>query len=373
MKSKKSSFLKVIIRIIAGCITLFYLLSCFTPYINPSNGFVWTFLALGFPVLLLLMGLIVVISLFINKKIFLITLLILLAGYKNINSSIAYQVFNPSIFRGKTIKVLSWNVDGLLNVEQPLKLQKSKRDKVIDFIKTTNADIVCLQDNTFCVVASKKHSDDITEMKNMGYPYHVISEDFNTEKNKSESYGTGIFSKYPIENTNKINYKGNNYESLLYADINIKGKTVRVFTTHLRSMRLHYEIYYPTEDYTMSQDDTADVLSKSIFHKLIYFDKKHTEQAITAKAVMDSTKLPFILCADLNSVPASFVYHQISKGLNDAFLNKGSGLGKTYSELSPSLRIDVILTSPVIKPLNYSSPRLVLSDHYPVVATIGLP
>ena len=373
MKTNKSAISKIIIRIIAGCIVITYFLSCLTPYINPSNGFVWTFMALGFPVIFLLMALVVVISLLINKKVFFISLLILMAGYKNINSSFAYHVFNPSIFRGKTIKVLSWNIDNILNTEHPLKPDRIKREKVISFIKTSEADIVCLQDNAFCVAAGKKITDDITEMKLLGYPYFVLSEDFKTEKNKSVSYGTGIFSKYPIVGNNKINYKGNYYESLLYVDLNIKGKIIRVFTTHLRSMRLPYEIYYPTEEYTMSQDDTADILYKSVFHKLIYFDKKHSEQSITAKKIMDSTKIPYILCADLNSVPASFVYHHISDGLNDIFLKVGSGFGNTYSKISPTLRIDVVLTSPTITPLNYSSPRLVLSDHYPVIATIGLP
>ena len=191
-------------------------------------------------------------------------------------------------------------------------------------------------------------------------------------RNKFDIYGTAIFSKYPIVNSSKVNYKGINYESLLYADLNVKGKTIRVFTTHLRSMRLPNEIYFPTEDYNLSQADTAHIFGKNKFQKLIYFDQKHVEQAIMAKQVLDSTKYPFIFCADLNSVPASFVYHHLSKGLNDVFLKQGNGFGKTYSEISPTLRIDVVLTSPEFKSLNYLSPQLKLSDHYPVITTIGL-
>ncbi len=371
MKFKKGYIYKISGWIIIGIIVFFYLLSCFTPYINPSICYLWTFLALGFPVLFLLMSLVVFTTLFINKKLFIFSLLILLSGYKNFNSSFAYHVFNASIFRGKTIKVLSWNADDILNILHPLKPDRLKREKMISFIKETNADIVCLQDNTFCI-NNNEHINDITELENLGYKYHVLSSDYISVRNKFDIYGTAIFSKFPIVYSNKINYKGYNYESLLYADLNVKGKTIRVFTTHLRSMRLPYEIYYPTEDYNLSQADTAYIFGKNKFQKLIYFDKRHAEQAITAKQVLDSTKYPFIFCADLNSVPASFVYHHISRGLNDVFLEEGNGFGKTYSEISPTLRIDVVLTSPEFKSLNYSSPQLKLSDHYPVIATIGL-
>jgi len=372
MQSNKANILKLFIRIIAGSISVAYLLSCFTPYMNPSGGFLWTILALGFPVLLVLMALVVVVSLFINSRVFLISILILLAGYKNINSCFAYHIFNASIYKGKKIKVLSWNVDGIFNVLHPLKPDKHRRQKLIDFITTTDADIVCMQDNSFCI-SNSKLTNDIKEMEQLGYPYHVLADDYISVRDNTEVYGTSIFSKYPIIGTSKVKYSGINYESLLYADVKIGINKIRVFTTHLRSMRLHKEIFYNTEDYTMVQEDTADILNQSVIHKLIYFDKRHAEQAIVAKQVMDTTKLPFIFCGDLNSVPSSFVYHHLSSGLNDVFLQKDWGFGSTYSEISPTLRIDVLLTSPGLTSINYFSPRLKLSDHYPVVATVGLP
>jgi endonuclease/exonuclease/phosphatase family metal-dependent hydrolase len=74
----------------------------------------------------------------------------------------------------------------------------------------------------------------------------------------------------------------------------------------------------------------------------------------------------------MNAVPSSFVYHQMRKGLNDAFLEKGWGFGRTYDSLSPTLRIDVLFTSPSIKTIQYHSPRLHLSDHLPIITDINL-
>ncbi len=364
--------LKYCLQTIAVCITISFILACLTPFVNPEYSAVFTLLSLGFPVVFLLMLIQVIVFLFINKKLFFVGVLILALGYKNIVSVFAFNSSNTKeLPKSKTLKVLSWNVDGFIYEIYPNLSDNNKRQKMLDFIKASNADILCLQDNTF----SDEHRnvpDDVKDLEKMGYIYHVISCDYCTNNN-SRKYGTGIFSKYAIARTDKVNYKGINYESLLYADVMINNKPFRLFTTHLRSMVLKYQEYFPEEDYKLMQQDTADVLYKSVIHKLIYFDKKHTEQALIAKQVMDTTKIPFIFCADLNSVPSSYVYHHIAAGLKDVFLETGNGFGQTYFELSPTLRIDVMLTTPDIKALNYSCPKLQLSDHYPIVATVVLP
>ena len=113
-----------------------------------------------------------------------------------------------------------------------------------------------------------------------------------------------------------------------------------------------------------------------VFHsnkleKLKRYDTSHIQQAMLIKKVMDTTKIPFFFCADMNSVPSSYVYHHISKNLTDAFVAKGFGWSGTYSGIAPFLRIDVVLMSKELKPINYFSPRLELSDHYPIVTDIS--
>ena len=369
---KAKNVVKYCLQTIAVCITISFLLACLTPFVNPVHSAIFTLLSLGFPVLLLLMLIQLFVFLFINKKLFLFSLLILALGYKNIVSVFAFHYNSTKeLPNNKTLKILSWNVDGFIYEIYPDKSDKNKRQKMMKLIKASNADILCLQDNTF----TDEHlnvPDDIQDLEKMGYTYNVISSDYCTNNN-SRKYGTGIFSKYPITRSGKTNYNGINYESLLFADIMINNKPIRVFTTHLRSMVLKYQEYFPEEDYKLMQEDTADVFYKSVIHKLIYFDKKHTEQALVAKQLMDTTKIPFIFCADLNSVPSSYVYHHIAAGLKDVFLQTGWGFGQTYSELSPTLRIDVMLTTPDIKALNYTCPKLNLSDHYPITATLMLP
>ncbi len=368
---KAKNVVKYCLQTIAVCITISFLLACLTPFVNPVHSAIFTLLSLGFPVLLLLMLIQLFVFLFINKKLFLFILLILALDYKNIVSVFAFHLNKTTDSSNTTLKVLSWNVDCIIYELYHNLTDINKRQKMLEFIKASNADILCLQDNTF-TDDERNIPDDIKDITKMGYPYHILSNDYCTNNN-SRKYGTSIFSKYPIARSGKTNYKGINYESLLFADILINNKPIRVFTTHLRSMVLKYQEYFPEQDYKMIQQDTADILYKSVLHKIIYFDKKHVEQAFIAKQVMDTTKIPFIFCADLNSVPSSFVYHHIAAGLKDIFLQTGWGFGQTYSELSPTLRIDVMLTTPDIKALNYTCPKLNLSDHYPILATLMLP
>ena len=58
--------------------------------------------------------------------------------------------------------------------------------------------------------------------------------------------------------------------------------------------------------------------------------------------------------------------------LQDAFLKKGFGIGRTFTGLSPTLRIDYIFTDHHFRIEQFT--RLVknLSDHYMIVADIGL-
>ena len=372
MKGKRRNIIKWVVKAVLILLTISYLLSCLTPYIDPKYGAIWTMLSLSFPILFLLMTMVSFLLLIFRRKLFLINLFIIALGFKNINSCFAYQFFTSSkIEGGYKMKILSWNVDDFIYELQPSLADKKKRLKMLLFIKNTNADIICLQDNAFCF--EPKLPNDVKDIQTMGYPYYKLSEDYYSRGKNTRKYGTAIFSKYPILSSDTINYKGVNYESLLYADIKIKNRVVRVFTTHLRSMLLHYQKYFSGEDYGMLQEDTSNIFEKSTLHKLIYFDQKHTEQSMVARQVMDTTKLPFIFCGDLNSVPSSFVYHHLSKGLKDAFLAKGKGLGNTYSELSPTLRIDVMFTTPDIEVVNYQTPKLALSDHYPIIVDLNIP
>lgn len=55
-----------------------------------------------------------------------------------------------------------------------------------------------------------------------------------------------------------------------------------------------------------------------------------------------------------------------------SFITAGAGLGRTFHSITPSLRIDVVLVSPAIQVVQYYSPQLDLSNHYPIITDIQL-
>jgi endonuclease/exonuclease/phosphatase family metal-dependent hydrolase len=78
------------------------------------------------------------------------------------------------------------------------------------------------------------------------------------------------------------------------------------------------------------------------------------------------------LTGDFNDVPNSYTYFTIRKNLQDAFLKNGFGIGRTYSTLAPTLRIDYILATREFTIPQFNRIVKDYSDHYLLVADLRL-
>jgi endonuclease/exonuclease/phosphatase (EEP) superfamily protein YafD len=133
-------------------------------------------------------------------------------------------------------------------------------------------------------------------------------------------------------------------------------------------MQLKTDNQNPNFDYNFVQDDTAVMFNKNKIHKLRYYDSVHVQQAHIVQTALQKAKYPVVFCADLNAVPSSYVYHTVKDNLHDAFLQKGFGWGATYPNILPTIRIDVLLHSPLLQTQQYfCKPISSSSDHYPVL------
>jgi len=372
--SKKKIF-TTFIKISFYTSVIFYLLACLTPYISPKYFYPLTFLAIGFPLLLIVMLVWLIFFGFYKKKFTLIVFVIILFGFKNIISVFSFHLPQQKLEQKSTtaIRVLSWNVMNFVMHEVKNDTIGNPYKKMMNFIKSTNADIICIQD--FEQLDSSIFLHPISYIKDsLFFPYVYLSPDIDTTTFWGHSYyGTCIFSKFPIVNSSRVQYNGKHFtESLAIADISYNNKIFRVFNTHLRSMYTSMDTTLPREDFKYVIDDTNLVFHSSKLFKIKHFDTSHINQIEIIKKVFDTTKTPFVFCADLNSVPSSFVYHKLSENLIDAFTEKGFGWKGTYASSIPFLRIDVVLMSNQFKTLQYFSPTLNLSNHYPVIADISL-
>jgi len=62
----------------------------------------------------------------------------------------------------------------------------------------------------------------------------------------------------------------------------------------------------------------------------------------------------------------------VRTGMQDAFLKKGFGIGRTFTGLSPTLRIDYIFADDHFKVKQFNRIVKNLSDHYMLVADVEL-
>ncbi len=372
MKKQVTGIPKLILLTTGILYSLAFLLSCFTAKIQPCNFSYITYFELGFPFLFAGFVLVLMPLTFIFfRKYFWITILILPISITNVKAIFSFHF--PNKFEvskpGNQIRILSWNVNAFLYKPYIVlgKQEQGWQMAMVDFIKEMQPDIMCFQD--FAAAPEKYGKVNVAYLADsVGYPYHYFSED-------GDNYGTIIFSKLPVIDSGRIKYTERKYpESMAYIDV-LKGKdTLRVYNTHLRSMNLHQDkITIDNIGYLeFVKEDTAVLFHANRLQRLQYFDCIHAQQAQIVKQTLDTTSHPYIFCADLNSVPSSYVYHHIQNGLKDAFTCAGSFLCGTYHSFTPTLRIDVTLMSPSLKPVQYYSPRLELSDHYPVVTDIQL-
>ena len=87
---------------------------------------------------------------------------------------------------------------------------------------------------------------------------------------------------------------------------------------------------------------------------------------------MNNCDIPFVIAGDFNDTPASYAVTKITDSLNNAFIQKGQGLGRTYNGKFPNFQIDYIATSKDFEVENYHIIKAKLSDHFPVRSDLSL-
>jgi endonuclease/exonuclease/phosphatase family metal-dependent hydrolase len=110
--------------------------------------------------------------------------------------------------------------------------------------------------------------------------------------------------------------------------------------------------------------------SKTLISKLRKGYKYRYSQAQIVRGQIEQSPYPVILTGDFNDVPNSNTYFTISKNMQDAFLKKGSFIGRTFRFISPTLRIDYILADKSFEVNQVRVIHVPYSDHYPVEADL---
>lgn len=306
-----------------------------------------------------------VVWLFRKSRLWIFCFVCLVVSFNYIHTLIPFRVTAsvPHKKKLQTLRILSWNISKWNERNKAARGGISYRYPMMDFIESTEADVVCLQE-FFESTDPELAEANIPELKKRGYPHYVFFPSFQLFEGKLK-YGLVIFSKFPILKSDFLeNSKGEHSEGLLYADIQINEKIVRVFTTHLESPGIDKSDY-----------DAAGKMkiSKQVLWKIknSYFLRNH--QAETLAQQVKESPYQSVICGDLGDVPGSYAYNTVKGGYVDVFVKKGLGLGATLQHTSPTLRIDYIFSHPSFKVLYFENlNHIKYSDHYPLIADLSL-
>ena len=233
-------------------------------------------------------------------------------------TSISEMKFIP---QSKEIKIISYNIHSGLNKDMFPTLFD-----IIDFLRVSDADIICLQE--------------VNESAKVGFQVSSLKEELKMYShfganvvNLGTNYGLVTYSKYPIKSEKHI-YLSSDAEQrgLLHTVINVDGKKLNIINVHL--------------------------------------GVKKEEREIQIKEVLDFAKSldpePYIVVGDFNEGEISL------EGTNLKDVAEETDKSNILTFASGLYRIDYILASSNIEIIDYNVLFKNMSDHYPIIARLKI-
>jgi endonuclease/exonuclease/phosphatase family metal-dependent hydrolase len=247
-----------------------------------------------------------------------------------------------------TIKVLQWNV-----------WYHEKCENIVNFIKRSDADIVCCQELTVNFKEANPGIDVPAEIaKACNYNYHFNPQTIYGTSGEQVQMGNGIFSKFPIKDKGfkyvqkaDPNIKSYETEPRTYVEVtlDINGQELKVGTVHLSY----------SKEFGMNE-------------------KRLAEAEKLYEAVQDNHE-KFILTGDMNALPDS----PIIKKLEELFIHADPNIDRStwttkpfsyqgFEANSRDWRLDYIFATEDINVIENKIIDTSYSDHLPILTEIQI-
>jgi len=349
---------------LCACILISYL----APVVNPTKFWPVAFFGLAYPYLLLGNALFIIYWL-VRKRLWLFLSVISIAiGWEILNQNIGLRpsrsysyTYNPNL-----IKLMTYNVHNFKRYGS--KNDISTKQDILQIIKDERPDIIGFQEFYTRNKGQYDMLDSIQRIMNSNNFYFM-----SVVSNRSEAIGMALFSKFPILSHGMVQLASSraSENQCIYADVRKGDKTFRVYSVHLQSIRFDPEDYRYLNNVS-PEEGKPEGSAMRLGAKLKTAFQKRSEQVFKVKNHAAACPYPYLITGDFNDTPTSYAVNQMAKGLKNAFVEKGSGLGRTYNGSFPNYQIDYIMTSPQFDVSDYHIIEKRLSDHYPVRSDVVL-
>lgn len=356
-----------------------FTIGCYSEWFFSANWWPVGFLTISLFYILIVLLAFFIFWLFVKAGWSLIFVVTAAISFKHIRNIIPFRAtsdFNMQKQAG-ALRIMDWNVAQFNILET--KQNPATHQQMIQLINEYQPDIACFQEMV-C-------ADTLVDINTPYYhkysffpvyyfvdvlhlPYYFYTYDFKDDFMQRQHFGIIIFSKYPIINKQTISNYPHDYNSVFqYADIVKEKDTFRVFNIHLQSLKFSLSNLKYIDNPSLGTDPGL-AKSKSVLSKFKTGFLKRQVQADNVRIEIDKSPYPVIVCGDFNDVPNSYPYETIGRGLQDAFVEKGSGMGRTFSGISPTLRIDNIFVDKRYKVEQFFRIAKKLSDHFPLITDL---
>lgn len=351
--------------ILSGMIALLVILAAYSGHISPlAHGGYWGLLGLAFPFILAGAILWMLLQLLFCRAGSLIVLAALIASGGPILNYCPLHFFKPSAPEdAPRIKVLTYNTLEFREFS-PQELGDQTRNRTMDYIINSGADIVCLQEVKYINVRnfSSVTSEDLSTLQKL-YPYII----HNGED-------VMLLSKFPVAGIH-LDYTRQEFGGDLAAyRVDLHGIRLTVFNVHLQSIGLTQEDKELYGDLTKGHTDGLRQewreVKSSLLSKIAAANVARGRQIDKIVRYIEHYGGPNVMVSgDFNDVSASYSLWRLRQaGLKEVYPQVGLGPIITYKSSRIIFGIDHICVRGALHPLWLKRGKLHSSDHYPVLA-----
>lgn len=320
------------------------------------------FLALTVPVAFVANIFFLVTYIFYGSWKFVLSLLILVAGYPLIERTLKFSLNQSKGRQENKLSVLSYNVMYCGGFEEGGSTEGTDNSRsLVNDLDTISADIKCFQE----LYNQPKHEFlNVFAKLSKSNPYHTHMHSTIEENSSVGAVGLAIFSKFPIIHKEEISWKTNN-NGVLIADVIVHSDTIRIFNVQFKSMGIRVMRAITRDEVTRNKE------ARNILSQLKSGFQDRAVQVDTVEELIAKSPHPVIVAGDFNELPYGYAYGRVRKHLDNAFEASGFGFGFTYHKMPSFLRIDnQFFNEKYFDILNFETFRdLTHSDHYPIWAS----